>query len=166
MVESAAGTPRRTIRVVREYRSVMLSGQGFEISTRFGVTDLSRRPPKADPCREGNTDVIASSNMKQVTAMNFEAEVTASDGPIVVGFGADWCRVSRAMAPMIDELAREYEGRVAFCHVNVDEDYSLAARFDVRTVPTFLIFKDGAIVQPLGGTQPKSVIQTALDRHL
>ncbi|MBM3214789.1 thioredoxin [Candidatus Poribacteria bacterium] len=100
-----------------------------------------------------------------LNATNFDREVLHASEPVVVDFWAEWCAPCRAIAPVIGELAQEYQGKLRFRKLNVDENQGLAGRFGVQNIPTLLIFKDGAVAGQIIGMQPKSDIKRHLERH-
>lgn len=93
---------------------------------------------------------------------DFETEVLSSDSPVLVDFWAPWCGPCRAIAPLIEELAGEYEGKVKIGKVNVDENPETAQRYDVMNIPTLILFKDGEVAQRFMGMVPKSKLEAAL----
>ena len=98
----------------------------------------------------------------EITQDNFEAEVTQSKLPVLVDFWASWCGPCRMLSPVVDELAEQYDGKVKFGKVNVDEQPQLAMAYNVQSIPTLLLFKDG---QPAGksiGVVPKASIEQML----
>jgi thioredoxin 1 len=108
-------------------------------------------------------------NMGKVTELNeanFEKEVLQSDIPVLVDFWAIWCAPCRMIAPTIDALAEEFEGKVKVCKVNVDENPNLAVRFSIRAIPTLLLFKEGKVVEQLVGVQPKEILISILNRYV
>jgi thioredoxin 1 len=99
------------------------------------------------------------------TVSDLDAAV-GGEAPVLVDFWAEWCAPCRMLAPTIDELAREYQGKVVVGKVNVDEQGELAQRYGIRGIPTLLVFKGGEIRERFIGVQPKSVIKKALDAIL
>lgn len=97
---------------------------------------------------------------------NFEAEVLKSNEPVLVDFWAAWCGPCKMLAPTIDEIYKEYEGKAKVGKVNVDDNQSLAAAYGVMSIPTVLVIKGGKVVEQFIGLQPKSVYTKALDNNL
>ena len=102
-----------------------------------------------------------------VTTQTFDADVLqAQSQPVLVDFWAEWCGPCRTIAPMLDQIADEFEGKVAIKKVDVDENQDLAAKFGIRSIPTLMVFKDGVVVETITGVQPKSVITSAIENHI
>ena len=97
---------------------------------------------------------------------NFEQEVLLSEIPVLVDFWAQWCMPCKMIAPMIDEVAKEYEGKVKVCKLNVDEAQSMASKYDVMSIPTLIIFKNGQIVDKMVGAIPKADLLSHMEKHL
>lgn len=97
-----------------------------------------------------------------LTQQNFEQEVLQSKLPVLVDFWAAWCGPCRMLAPVIEEIAREQEGRVKVGKVNVDEEMELAARFGIMSIPTVLVFKEGKLVNTSVGFCPKEELEALL----
>jgi thioredoxin 1 len=103
------------------------------------------------------------SNVAEFTDNNFETEVLQSPQPVLVDFWAPWCGPCRMIAPMVDELAQEYQGSVKIGKVNIDDSQGLAMNYGVNSIPTLMIFKKGQVVERFVGAQPKNRLQQALD---
>lgn len=109
---------------------------------------------------------MASANVVTFTDSNFEAEVLKSTEPVLVDFWAVWCGPCRAIAPAVEELAREYKGKAKVGKLNVDENQMVAGRFGIRSIPTLLVFKNGQVVDQVIGAVPKSKLVDALNKAI
>jgi thioredoxin 1 len=105
-------------------------------------------------------------NAAAVTGANFESEVLQSKVPVLVDFWAAWCGPCRAIAPSVDEIAAEYQGRLKVVKLDVDENMEISARYGVQSIPTLILFKDGDAVERLMGAYPKPAILAKIQRHL
>lgn len=101
-----------------------------------------------------------------ITDDQFESEVINSDTPVLVDFWAEWCGPCKAVAPTLVELAGDYDGRLKVVKVDVDENREAATRFGIRSIPSLLIFKDGAEVDRIIGALPKQQLAEKIDGHL
>ena len=102
------------------------------------------------------------SKPQEFTDANFQKEVLESDQPVLVDFWAAWCGPCRAVGPIIDELAEQYEGTVKVGKLNIDENPQSPTEFGIRSIPAVLLFKDGKVVETLVGVQPKERYDAAL----
>ncbi|NIP78750.1 MAG: thioredoxin [Gemmatimonadetes bacterium] len=105
-------------------------------------------------------------NVMELADTSFASEVEEGEGMVVVDFWAPWCAPCRMVAPIIESLAEEYEGKVRFAKVNVDEGPSVASRYGIRSIPTIGIFKDGEAVNGVVGAVPKQVLIQAIEEGL
>jgi thioredoxin 1 len=107
-----------------------------------------------------------SANVIEYTDGNFEAEVEEGSGITVVDFWAPWCGPCRLVAPVIEQLAEEYAGRVRVGKLNVDENPGVASRYGIRSIPTIGIFRDGVPVEGVVGAVPKATLKNAVEKQL
>ncbi|MBT3217111.1 MAG: thioredoxin [Candidatus Marinimicrobia bacterium] len=105
-------------------------------------------------------------NVAELKKDNFDVEVVQSEVPVLVDFWAEWCGPCKAIAPVVEEIATEYEGKVKVGKVNVDENQELSLQFGVRSIPTLLIFKDGKVANQVIGAVPKTNITQLLDQSI
>ena len=99
----------------------------------------------------------------EVTDSSFESDVVGATTPVVVDFWAVWCGPCRMVAPIVDELATEYEGKVSFAKLNVDENPEVSMKYGIRSIPTLLVFKDGKPVDQIVGALPKKEMQKRVE---
>ncbi|MGO8764799.1 MAG: thioredoxin [Limisphaerales bacterium] len=107
---------------------------------------------------------MASPLIVTLTQENFSQNVLQSPSPVLVDFWAEWCGPCKMIAPLLDELADEYDGKIKIGKVNVDEQQSLAAQYGVRAIPTLLIFSKGQIAEQMVGAKGKRDLKASLDR--
>jgi thioredoxin 1 len=105
------------------------------------------------------------SNAIAVTDADFEAQVEKTTGVTVVDFWATWCGPCRMIAPILDQLAVEFEGKVRVTKLDVDNNQKTAVRFNVRSIPTLLFFKDGKLVDQVVGAVPKAALAEKFKKH-
>ncbi len=104
-----------------------------------------------------------SENVHKFNDQNFDSDVSQSDIPVLIDFWATWCGPCKAIAPVIEEIAREYNGKVKVGKVDVDQNQDTAMKYGIRSIPTLLIMKDGKVVNQIVGAVPKGNITTMLD---
>ncbi len=109
---------------------------------------------------------MASNNIMEFTEQNFDQQVLKSDKPVLVDFWAEWCAPCRMMAPTVEAIASQYADRARVGKLNVDENQSLATRYNIRGIPTLLLFKGGQIQEQVVGATSKDVIAKMLEKHL
>jgi len=107
---------------------------------------------------------MTASNIITLTESNFALEVTQSSTPVLVDFWAEWCGPCKMIAPILDEIASEYDGKLKVGKVNIDEQQSLAVQHGIRAVPTLLLFKDGEVADQIIGLKSKRDLKAGLDR--
>lgn len=106
------------------------------------------------------------SSAEQVTDSTFKQEVLESDAPVLVDFWAPWCGPCRMVAPVVDEIAEQYNGQVKVVKVNTDENPSVASQYGIRSIPTLMIFKGGQRVDMVVGAVPKTTLANTLEKYL
>ncbi|MDY0384812.1 MAG: thioredoxin [Geobacter sp.] len=109
---------------------------------------------------------MASDNVMTFTDANFDREVLQSDIPVLVDFWATWCAPCKAIAPLIDAVADDYNGKVKVGKVNVDDNPATPGKYGVRGIPTLILFKGGAIVDQVVGAVPKSQLDALIAKAL
>jgi thioredoxin 1 len=131
----------------------LAAGRGF----------IERRPNVAiHPSREERM----SENITHVTDESFEPEVLKSDVPVLVDYWADWCGPCKAIAPVLDEVARSYAGKLKVAKLNVDENQEVPKRYGIRGIPTLMLFKNGNIEATKVGALSKSQLTAFLDSNI
>lgn len=113
-----------------------------------------------------STATLNPAKYANVTDETFDTEVLKSSQPVLVDFWATWCGPCRMIAPVVEEIAAEYEGRVKVAKVDVDANQGAASSFNVQSIPTLLIFKNGQVVDSIVGAVSKRTITERLNRHL
>ena len=103
---------------------------------------------------------------KAVTDETFETDVLKSGAPVLEDFWAEWCGPCRSIAPSLEDLAKEYEGKLEIVKVNIDENPMTPSQFGVRGIPTLLIFKDGKVAAQQVGAAPKSALKAWIEKSL
>ena len=109
---------------------------------------------------------MSSQAIQHVTDDSFDPEVLKSDTPVLVDYWAEWCGPCKSIAPILDEVAKEYEGRLKIAKINVDENQQVPAKFGIRGIPTLMLFKDGQLAATKVGALSKAQLTPFLDGHL
>src|SRR5206468_12707674 len=107
---------------------------------------------------------MAARNIVNLTQENFAAEVLQSSTPVLVDFWAEWCGPCKMIAPILDELAEEYDGRIRIGKVNIDDYQGLAAEYRVSAIPTLLLFRQGQVAEQIVGLKSKRDLKASFDR--
>ena len=102
----------------------------------------------------------------EVTAQNFETEVLQSSKPVLIDFWAEWCGPCKQIAPIVDDLANEFESQLKVGKLDADEHHEILEQYGVMAIPTLILFKDGEPIERLQGYKPKRVIKKTLTPHL
>jgi thioredoxin 1 len=102
----------------------------------------------------------------EVTDKSFEQEVLNSDVPVLVDFWAPWCGPCRMVAPVVEEIAGQYEGQIKVVKLNTDDNPQVASQYGIRSIPTLMIFKDGQKVDMVVGAVPKTTLAETLEKYL
>ncbi|MFT7578542.1 MAG: thioredoxin 1 [Myxococcota bacterium] len=109
---------------------------------------------------------MAANNVHEFTDANFETEVLGSDVPVLVDFWATWCGPCRAIAPIIEELAGDYDGKVKVGKVDTDKNQQIASSLGISSIPSIFLFKNGEIVERIVGARPKSYFVKSINNHV
>lgn len=109
---------------------------------------------------------MAGDNVIQINQESWQSQVIDSQVPVLVDFWAEWCGPCKAIAPVLDELGAELDGKIKIAKVNVDESPELAQEFGIRSIPTLLVFKNGEVADKMVGSASKTQLQEKLNEHI
>jgi thioredoxin 1 len=123
---------------------------------------------EADGSREGKGEnrIMAAVGVMELTDQNFDETIAASKTPVLVDFWAAWCGPCRRVAPIVEEIAREYDGKLTVAKVDIDQNQEVTVRYGIQSIPTLMIFKDGKMQDRLIGAYPKEVLVENINRFV
>ena len=108
---------------------------------------------------------MSNPNVTQVSDASFDGDILKSEVPVLVDFWAPWCGPCRSVAPIVDDLATQYAGKIKVAKINVDESTEVAMRYQITSIPTFILFKNGQVADRALGALPKSEFVKLIDRN-
>jgi thioredoxin 1 len=109
---------------------------------------------------------MSNPNVSQVSDASFDGDILKSSVPVLVDFWAPWCGPCRSVAPIVDDLATHYAGKLKVAKINVDESTEVATRYQITSIPTFILFKNGEVADRALGALPRSEFVKLIDRHI
>jgi thioredoxin 1 len=109
---------------------------------------------------------MSNPNVSQVSDSSFEGDILKSNVPVLVDFWAPWCGPCRSVAPIVEDLANQYAGKIKVAKINVDESTEVAMRYQITSIPTFILFKNGQVADRALGALPRSEFVKLIDRNL
>jgi thioredoxin 1 len=109
---------------------------------------------------------MSGDRLIHVTDTEFESQVLGSDKPVLVDFWASWCGPCLAIAPIVEQLAEDYEGKLVVAKMDVDKSPATPGKYGIRAIPTLIVFKDGQVVEQITGAVGKSIIESAVNKAL
>ena len=109
---------------------------------------------------------MSSSSIHHITDASFEPDVLKSDVPVLLDYWAEWCGPCKSIAPILEEVAKDYEGRLKIAKINVDENQAVPAKFGIRGIPTLMLFENGNVEATKVGALSKSQLTAFIDSHI
>ena len=127
---------------------------------------MGRRPHNTASCTTPYRGDMSGSGIQHITDASFEPEVLKSEVPVLVDYWAEWCGPCKSIAPVLEEVAREYEGRLKIAKINVDENQQVPAKFGIRGIPTLMLFKNGNVEATKVGALSKTQLAAFIDSNI
>src|SRR5271170_7612244 len=144
----------------------LVVSETWSVRRKRDVTTGRNDMAGTDASTQKSQQAHTGNGIVEVTDANFDQDVLKSDTPVLVDFWATWCGPCRALAPIVDELAKDYQGKLKVGKMDVDANSSTPMRYKVTGIPTLLVFKGGQVVEQLVGYRPKDAIAQAIDKHI
>jgi thioredoxin 1 len=135
------------------------------LSARLYISEKPEAIAFRQPPRVSDEDMM-SDHIQHVTDESFDPEVLQSQVPVLVDYWAEWCGPCKMVAPILEEVAKDYSGRLKIAKLDIDSNDKMAARFGVRGIPTLMLFKNGAVTAQKVGALSKSQLTAFLDSHI
>ena len=140
------------------------SGRALGLHSTVSWAQMCASKKRLERYQRGDT--ILSDKIAYVTDDTFEAEVVNAEGPVLVDYWADWCGPCKMIAPILDEIANEYEGKLKVAKLNIDENPATPPKFGIRGIPTLMLFKNGNVEATKVGAVSKSQLSAFIDSNL
>jgi thioredoxin 1 len=141
-------------------------GRGARWGARLEKSVVSESLCLATLTRLPRTQTMSSELIKHVSDASFESDVLKSDKPVLVDYWAEWCGPCKMIAPILDDVSKEYGAKLQIAKMNVDENREVPAKFGIRGIPTLMLFKDGQLAATKVGALSKAQLTAFLDGHL
>jgi thioredoxin 1 len=153
---------------LEEYQPREARGNGF--AGRVGRSEaVARRRPVVQilpSTADKERGIMASADVLTITDENFQAEVLGSDTPVLVDFWAAWCGPCRAIAPAVEELARQYKGKLKVGKLDIDAHQNVPQKYGIMSIPTLILFKNGQVAEQVVGAVPKAKLEAVVKKAL
>lgn len=136
--------------------------ESTDVPSFFTADDADSSTDRSSTSNSGSGQI----SVTETDQDKFSKEVLLASKPVLVDFYADWCGPCKQMSPVIEKLANQYDGRLQVYKVNIDKNPRLVAKYNIQSIPTFIIYKNGASVESFAGSMPRAELSAAIDKHL